>query len=153
MTLHPSNSTVQVAIESECLELVGQELDARLIPEVLKLVDGTEFQVDGVDKAKRVLCEVFSHIGPLKDGQRKKLAKDILRLLVAEHSLQGDWRKVICVVDDPAYRYLTKTSWCSVAAKEFGFQVLKVMPDPKSRLRLNEAQVRQASGISLQSDR
>ena len=73
-----SDSSVQSSTEAICLELLGEKLGASLVPEILRLNDETTFQIDGVDREKGILCEVFSHMGALKDGQRKKLARDLV---------------------------------------------------------------------------
>ena len=142
-----SDSSVHTAAEPICLALVGEQLGVRLAPETVRLSDGTTFQLDGVDRGAHVLCEVFSHIGALKDGQKKKLAKDLLKLLAVEHSVEGPWRKVICVVDAPARKYLTGASWCAAVAREFRFEVVAVILSHDQREELVRAQVCEAQGM------
>src|SRR5205085_2807544 len=71
---HLSDSTAQTSLEPRCLELASAALKATLSPQPFVLSDGTSFCIDGVNESQRMLCEVFVHMGPLKDGQKKKLA-------------------------------------------------------------------------------
>jgi hypothetical protein len=142
-----SDSSVHAAAEPICLALVGSELNARLVPAEIRLDDGTEFHIDGVDRDKRVLCEVFAHVGTMKDGQKKKLAKDLLKLLAVEHSLGGSWRKVICVVDEPARDFLCGRSWCAGVVREFHFEVVMASLAPDVRSGILQAQVHNAEGM------
>ena len=142
-----SDSSVHSTAEPACLALVGSELNARLVPEVIRLDDGTEFQIDGVDRENRVLCEVFTHVETMKDGQQKKLAKDLLKLLAVEHSLAGSWRKVICVVDEPARDFLCGRSWIASVVREFHFEVVMVSLAAEVRLAILQEQARNAEGM------
>ncbi len=142
-----SNSSVHTAAEPICLALAGEQLSVRLATETVRLSDRTTFQLDGVDWSACVLCEVFSHIGVLKDGQKKKLAKDVLKLLAVEHSVGGAWRKVICVVDAPAQKYLTGKSWMAAVVREFRFEVLAVALSRDQREALVRAQACEAEGM------
>jgi len=124
----------------------GSYLGAQLVPETLRLPNGTVFQLDGIDRRNKVLCEFFSHMGKLKDGQRKKLARDLLKLLAVEHFLGGGWQKAICVADEPASKYLTGRSWCAAVVKEFGFKVVRVQLERAEEQGLELAQAREAQG-------
>jgi hypothetical protein len=105
MQPHSSESTVQQEVEPVCLQLVSDAINIHLTPSDIRLADGTLFRMDGVNRTDRVLCEIFSHVGIMLDGQRKKLAKDMLKLLAVENALGGEWRKIICIVDDPAREF------------------------------------------------
>jgi hypothetical protein len=142
-----SDSSVHTAAEPVCLALVGEQLGVTLAPETVRLSDGTTFHLDGVDRGAHVFCEVFSHIGDLKDGQKKKLAKDLLKLLAVEHSVGGAWRKVICVVDAPAQKFLTGASWCAAVAREFRFEVVTAVLSHVQREELLQAQACEAQGM------
>src|SRR6266851_1004980 len=136
MAMHLSDSAVQRSAEPVCLALVNAALSTRLAPEQIRLDDRTQFCVDGIDREARVLCEIFAHMGVLEDGQKKKLAKDILKLLAVEHALAGRWRKVICVIDKPARDFLCGKSWCAGVAREFHFEVVTPPLDESFCLRL-----------------
>ena len=75
MQPHLSDSAVQQEVEPVCLQLASAALKVHLTPSDIRLADGTLFRVDGVNETERVLCEIFSHVGNMRDGQRKKLAK------------------------------------------------------------------------------
>lgn len=101
MQSHQSSSAVQQGVEPVCLQFVSDTLELPLVPEEIRLDDGTLFRVDGVNRTGQVLCEVFTHVGKMLAGQKRKLAKDMLKLLAVENALGGEWRKVICIVDNP----------------------------------------------------
>ncbi len=147
MPKHLSDSSVQSAAELFCLSLVGTELQVRLEPEEIRLEDGTQFRIDGMDQQAKVLCEFFAHVGSMKDGQKKKLAKDMLKLLAIEHALGGAWRKIICVVDEPARSFLCGKSWCSAVVREFHFEVVVVSVTADLLSGVQQAQLLQAEGM------
>jgi hypothetical protein len=123
MQPHLSDSAVQREVEPGCLQLVSDTLKVPLAPDDIRLDDGTLFRVDGVNRTARVHCEVFAHVGKMLDGQEKKLAKDMLKLLAVENALGGEWRKIICIVDDPARKFLKGKSWCASVVRQFRFEV------------------------------
>lgn len=123
MQPHLSDSEVQREVEPVCLQFVSDILKVPLAPDDIRLDDGTLFRVDGVNRTDRVLCEIFAHVGKMLDGQEKKLAKDMLNLLAVENALAGEWRKIICIVDDPARKFLAGKSWCASVVRQFRFEV------------------------------
>lgn len=146
MANDPSDSVTQKSVEPSCLDAIAKEFNVRLRPEVISLEDGTVFKIDGVDRDAKFLCEIFAHRGALKAGQRKKLANDLLKLLVLEHALGGSWCKVVCVVDQHAYDFLSGSSWCAKAMGVFRFKLHLVTLLPEIRQALQDAQALQAKG-------
>ena len=147
MQPHLSDSAVQQEVEPVCLQLASAALKVHLTPSDIRLADGTLFRVDGVNRTECVLCEIFSHVGNMRDGQRKKLAKDMLKLLAVENALGGEWRKIICIVDDPAREFLTGRSWCASVVRQFRFEVLMTALDDSLRMQLTTVQLLQAEGM------
>ena len=45
-----------------------------------RLSDDSKVEVDAVSKSCNVAIEIFAHQGKLLDGQKKKIAKDMLKL-------------------------------------------------------------------------
>ncbi len=147
MPAHLSDSAVQREAEPVLLQFVSDTLKLPLAPEDIRLDDGTLFRVDGVNRDARVLCEIFAHVGNLLDGQKKKLAKDMLKLLAVENALGGEWRKIICIVDAPASKYLAGKSWCAGVIRQFRFEVMMPSLDADLHLRLKTVQTQQAEGM------
>src|SRR5207302_7059700 len=108
---HASDSSEQRNAEVVALELANTALSASLRRERLIFNGGVCVDLGGVDRAGRVLCEVYCRLGALKAGQKHKIASDMLKLLLAERELGGTWRKVICLVDDAARRTIGGKSW------------------------------------------
>ncbi|MHB0958791.1 MAG: hypothetical protein ACYC0X_15400 [Pirellulaceae bacterium] len=135
------------------MQFVSDTLKVPLAPDDVRLEDGTLFRVDGVNRTERVLCEIFAHVGKMLDGQEKKLAKDMLKLLAVENSLRGDWRKIICIVDGPAREFLAGKSWCACVVRQFRFEVLMTALDEGLRLQLKTVQRQQAEGMKQRKAR
>ncbi|NQT12414.1 MAG: hypothetical protein HQ582_06690 [Planctomycetes bacterium] len=153
MRPHLSDSEVQREVEPVCLQLVSDILKVPLAPDDIRLDDGTLFRVDGVNRTSRVLCEVFAHVGKMLDGQKKKLAKDMLKLLAVENALGGEWRKIICIVDDPARKFLEGRSWCASVIRQFRFEVLMPALDDGLWRQLKTVQGQQAEGMKQRKAR
>lgn len=105
--------------------------------------DGIVVQIDGLDEANRVACEVYAHVGRLKGAQPDKVASDILKLSLVEARLGGTWRKIYCFADELAAKRLNGKSWLAAAALQHGVRVMVADLDPKQMSELRAAQTRQ----------
>lgn len=105
MIVHSSDSSEQQRAESVLLENLSRELGISLAPERITVGDGVHIIVDGFNREARIFCEVSAHIGSTKGAQRHKIARDILKMIMAEESLGGDWRKILCFADDNAAQF------------------------------------------------
>jgi hypothetical protein len=83
---HPSDSTEQRLAEIEVLTSLNKQLKLNLISAPV-IVNKTKFQLDGYSEKPPVLCEIYSRIGELKIGQKNKIAKDILKMLLIERMM------------------------------------------------------------------
>jgi hypothetical protein len=140
---HVSDSLEQREVETAVLSLVQLEVGCSLVEETLPLGDGVLVKVDGINREHRVLCEVYSHIGRLKGSQPDKLAADMLKLVLVERALGGNWRKLICLADADAAKYVQGKSWLAAAVRQMGFKVVVVKLPSTTRERILEAQRRQ----------
>ena len=140
---HASDSSEQRRAEISLRELAEVALSCRLTAETLDLGAGTKICVDGVNFEARTLCEIYSRIGPLKPAQTKKVASDMLKLMLAERSLGGSWRKVICLADPDAAKCLQGRTWLGAAAREFGIELCVLSLPIEDRTALLAAQARQ----------
>jgi hypothetical protein len=86
---HASDSTEQQGAERVALRLAAITLSADLRPERLQFSDGVCIDVDGIDRDRRVLLEVYSRIGPLKPAQKHKVTADMLKLLLRKANSVG----------------------------------------------------------------
>lgn len=140
---HVSDSLEQREAEAAVLELLNKERGYSLAGNALSVGDGAVVRVDGIDRGRRVLCEVYSRIGRLKGAQPHKVASDMLKLALAERELGGKWLKLICFADSEAARCVRGKSWLAVAARRMGFEVVVVTLPSSIRERLLSAQRRQ----------
>src|SRR5262245_13244466 len=72
--------------------------------------------------------ELVADADPLRGGGAvlEGLANDAAGLSLVggeavEHALGGTWRKIICVVDEPAWSFLCGKSWYAAVVREFHF--------------------------------
>lgn len=143
MNDHPSNSAVQKYAETELLRILSQRLKCTLEPHNIKLNNKSSIQIDGFSAKNRILCEVYSHIGPLRGGQPDKIAADILKLNLAEKRKGGKWRKILLFADESACKYLRGSSWLSEICKEGRIYIEVVEASEEIMEKITAAQQRQ----------
>jgi hypothetical protein len=137
---HPSSSAVQQATEPALLEKAEQHLGVRFsdIPPCLH-----GLKLDGFADGDMPVCvEVFARVGPCKAGQKRKLSRDMTKLLLAERRLGKPCRKVIVVLDTAAVGHLTD-GWDGEFAREFEIELLVVEFGEAIRNAVQAAQERQ----------
>jgi hypothetical protein len=137
---HPSSSAVQQAAETALLAEAETRLGVRFGDALLCL---SGLKLDGFADGDRPVCvEVFAHVGPCKPGQKKKLSRDMTKLLLAERRVGKPCRKVI-VVGDPAVVGHFAHGWDGEFAREFGIELLVVELGEVHRRTIRAAQERQ----------
>jgi hypothetical protein len=138
---HPSSSIAQQNAEAWLLREAASRLGVQFTdthPPALRAL-----KLDGYAEAAEPVCvEVFAHVGPCKDGQKRKLSRDMTKLLLAERWLGKDCRKVIVVVDAEAIRHFSN-GWDGEFAKAFGIETLVVNIEADLHRQLLDAQARQ----------
>lgn len=147
-TPHPSNSQTQKNAERLLLSKMEKKLKCKLLepfpPELNSIrLDGFGVNADG----QPVLVEAYAHIGPLKPGHRKKISRDILKLLLAEKLLNRPCRKIIVLADQDILKTL-KNGWEKLVQKEFQVEIYAVALPEQATSKIKEAQKKQKSGIS-----
>ncbi len=125
-TRHKSDSHVQRGVEAVLVRLLAKQERVSLEPHKVGLRNGAAVNVDGFNERKRVLCEVYAHVGKTRGSQPGKIAKDILKLVAAEKRLGGRWRKIICFANKDAAACVENRSWLSVVAEDLRIQVIVV---------------------------
>jgi hypothetical protein len=139
---HLSDSAAQREAEPLILAKLGEELDVKLAPKRLTLPGGAKCDVDGVSEDENVLVEVFAHQGPLKGGQRGKIARDALKLITLGQHRPGA-RLIIALADEASAKPLKAKSWLAEALTTFKVDVVLVELDEATRTAVADAQVRQ----------
>lgn len=140
---HASDSLEQREAEVVVLKLVQHELGCDLASESLAIGDGVSVRLDGINRDRHVLCEIYCRIGRLKGSQPDKVAADMLKLVLVERALGGQWRKLICFADHDAAKSFRGKSWLAAAVTRMGFEILVVELPAEVKTQLIAAQRRQ----------
>jgi len=116
------NSSVQQRAEVAMRTLLQAEHG--LLAELnWKIDDDVEVQIDAVNSDRSVLIEIFARQGNLLDGQKKKIAKDILKLALIGIGDAPKKRRLILAHANPAIsKHVTHESWLSRATAKFGIE-------------------------------
>lgn len=107
------------------------------------LSDGVHIEPDLYSEKDRVICEIFAHIGSLKDGQQHKISQDILKMLLLEKSKNTTYRKIIVVADDKVEKYLNGKSFIAESIRQFGVEIKRINLSEELYTMISNAQARQ----------
>ena len=118
---HASDSTEQQTAEGYLLNSLGNDINIALHPKKLLLPSGSSVQIDGINEEGKVLCEIYARIGKIKGSQPDKVASDILKMLLVEKLLGGNWKKYYCFASDEAAALFKGKSWVANVAMEMGY--------------------------------
>lgn len=151
MTNENGKSDVQCKIEPIIRERIqkkhGYKEEKRNV-----LFGKTQFELDLYfydEKNNRyIIGEIYAHRGKLKDGQKKKLAKDCLKLIVFEKLFneKGILEKQIVCIDEKIKNYLLGDSWFAEVFNLFDITVKCEELETELNTEIEEAQNRQAKG-------
>lgn len=137
---HPSSSTEQSHAEGAIRALLSEQLKVSFSdpPDCLG-----KLRLDAyADDRLPVLVEIFAHVGPCKAGQRRKLSRDMTKLLLAERLLGRRCRMLIAVVDEQVIPRAA-SSWDGDFASRFGIEFVRVAVADELRAMITRAQRRQ----------
>ena len=139
-TPHPSSSAEQRRAEDDLKKGLAQKLDVVFKPPPSSL---TPLVIDAyADGEPPMLIELFAHVGRSKAGQKRKLSRDMTKLLLAERKLDRACRKIIAVLDGEAISHFA-TGWDGEFAQCFGVELLVVAVPEQLKEKLREVQNRQ----------
>jgi hypothetical protein len=149
---HPSDSLVQRSAERLILRSLNRRNGLLLVSDRVELPTGGSLQLDGIDRQKRVMCEVWAHHGEAKSAQRHKVMSDAFKLCLAARLLGGRWKKLLVVVDAEAAKAFEGTAaWRTAALREFGVKILPVRLSSRTSAGIKAAQLVQRRGMALPS--
>lgn len=149
---HPSDSDAQRDAEVASLRELEKRLGFPVAGERVELADGYFANVDGINRDRRFICEIYSRIGKVQAAQVEKVASDILKLGVLERALGGVWRKAMCFADETAANVLRNRSWLAKASKDLGVEVIVLSLPDTVRKAVLAAQNRQVMANKVTSD-
>ena len=122
-----SSSHVQRHAEDVIFPLLEEKLGLVLEKnQKIVLSDAAHIEPDFYSESGKVVGEIYSHIGTPKPGQQRKIANDILKLLLLEKATGEKFRKIIVVCDEAVHRYLIGKSFVAESIRQFDIEVLLV---------------------------
>lgn len=137
--VHRSDSSVQLAAETEIRAALRDTFGPGLRPDTVLLDDTAPVEVDAVSPNQTVFVEIFAHQGPLKPGQKRKIALDALKLITIGRNYP-DAELVIALADEAAAASLGSHSWLAVALRLWNIKVEVVPIEDDTRAQLLDAQ-------------
>ena len=90
-----------------------------------------------------MLVEVFAHQGPLKGGQRHKIATDTLKLITIAREMTPRPRLVLAFAEPKLAEWAAGGSWLAAALISWEVEVIVVKLDERVRAEIAAAQRRQ----------
>lgn len=137
---HNSDSATQREAETVILDAISAQLGTTLAKRRVDLPGGSWVEVDGVAEDMSVFAEAFAHVGPMKGGQKRKVALDVLKLITLQRAYP-EAQLVLAFCDSTAVNSLT--GWLGEAIG-MGKLDRRLAPlNPELINRLLEVQVRQ----------
>jgi hypothetical protein len=109
-------------------------------------LSGCKFEFDGISESGDEIVEVYAGIDTLKPGQRKKIANDILKMVLYEKLIGKSIKKTIVVVDakiEDSLSYEKHSSWLNRAIEIYGIQVKNANLSDQEREELIATKERQ----------
>lgn len=137
-----SNSIEQEKAEQIIFEDVKKSLGVELKGNAEISVGSTHIQPDFYSEDDRIIGEIFAHIGKPKAGQDRKVAKDILKMLLFE-KIEVNYKKMIVVCDEEELKKLKGESMLAECIRQFDIEVKMINIESDLRDALIAAQERQ----------
>jgi hypothetical protein len=125
--MRKSNSKTQKEAEKEVIEILKSQHGWNLEPEGYEFGDKRRCEVDGIDKNKKIMCEIYCRIGKTSSSRDKKMVSDAAKMLAVQANLnKGDFTKYLVLVDNKFASYfdpLKSKKWQAHAIKEMGVRI------------------------------
>lgn len=143
MVGYDGDSSTQRAAERLILDGLERVVGCQLRPARLTLPGGAHVDVDGVGLDGLMLVEVFAHQGPLRAGQRHKIATDALKLITIARAKAPRPRLVLALAEPRLAEWAEGESWLAAALSSWKVEVMVVNLDERVRSEIAAAQRRQ----------
>lgn len=144
---YKSSSAEQLEAESVIFNMVKERMGIELLhnPQ-LYLADSvyTYMKPDFYSEEKKIVGEIFVHIGKPKKAQDNKIANDILKMLLLEKKKDCIFRKMIVVCDEEEERQLKGHSVLAESIRQFNIEIMRMDLPDELRKKVMAAQTRQA---------
>lgn len=151
---HDSDSTFQKMLENYILSKINEIHHTNLVPEE-EFIETDGFKIDGYSRIENnihSIAEIYTSLGKLSTGGRKKILADMLKLITYEKTRNlTHIRKLIILTSEEAVNALnsenTFNSWVKQSIKEFNIEILHCPLTPELKEKLKVVRKRQAEGI------
>lgn len=138
-----SNSIEQQKAEYYIYKEVKKMLGVNIKKNQKIYVGSTYIEPDFYSENDHIIGEIFAHIGKPKSGQNRKVAQDILKMLLLEKIKGVPYKKMIAVCDQEEIKKLKGDSMIAECIRQFDIEVIMIEIESDLRNLLMEAQERQ----------
>ena len=142
-----SSSAYQRQIEEIIFSEIQKSLGSDLISNAqvpVNSANGIYIKPDFYSEKRRIIGEIHTHAGRLKGGQPKKIAGDILKMLLHDKVTHCEYTKYIVVCDQEEYDQLTGNNMLAETIRQFDIHVLLIPLDEKTNEMLREVMKKQS---------
>ena len=139
---HASDSAAQRAAEPFILDALAKRLAVTLEKKRVSLPGGSHVDLDGASADEQVLVEIYARQGALKAAQVKKVATDVLKLIVLKQH-RPEARCVLAFASEEAAQTVRGKKWLAEAVRDFAISVEVVELPADIRQAVIVAQTRQ----------
>ena len=136
---HDSDSTIQRDAERSARDVLAKALGKPLAPRTVRLGGGALVQVDAVAADESVFAEILAHHGPLKGGQRHKIATDALKLITIARD-RPSAALILAFLDHEAAEHATRGTWLAEALAVWNIRVTVIEVEARVRDAIRAAQ-------------
>ncbi len=139
------------AYQRQAENIIFAEIQKELGPDLLSNVqvpvnsaDGIYIKPDFYSEKRRIIGEIHTHAGRLKGAQPKKIAGDILKMMLLDKVSHCEYTKYIVVCDQEEFDQLTGNNTLAEAIRQFDIHVLLIPLDEKMHKELREVMKKQS---------
>jgi hypothetical protein len=136
------SSDFQKSLEFYAIQYYSENTSSKIIFGKKYEIGGVEFAFDFYAEDESLFGEIYSGIGLLKSGSKRKVLSDCFKLLSIELLLGKKIKKIIVFFDERVLNQFKTTSWASHAIQEFGID-LKLIEIPTETIKKLEETKRQ----------
>ncbi len=146
MKYSQGSSAFQKKMEEYLLGKVREMLGVELVSNAAITINtgrAVFIQPDFYSEEHKIIGEIHVHAGKLKGGQPKKIAGDILKMLLHDRAKNCTFTKYIVVCDPEEYTYLEAANTLAESIRLFGVHLVYIPLPEKQRSELLNVMSRQ----------
>ena len=136
-----SDSTVQQNIGRIMIQLYEAETGISFQIDQRINIGNSTIEPDFYSEEEKILGEVYAHIGKPNAGQKNKLSRDILKMILYSATKDYEAKKVMLVCDTEIEKYLIESSsWLSECIRRFNIEIIRINLSDNQREEVLSAQ-------------